>query len=274
MKIFKAFLVLFGVAMAMVIAAGCASDEGRDVAVEDAASGFGGEWHRTGVAEKASATITISNVTKDAFDFSFMGFEGGNTGELDAKAKITAPGKAVCEYTFDAETDEYATVEFTLKNDALNLRVTDGDPALLGLGAGVVIDGNYIRGEPEYANADISAEIFGSDKTRARVEKLLGAELFKGLVTVMEDGDRYESARLTYVGFVRGAGMGAHLLISDDKIYFLGHLLESGAEKEWVFVTNDESYRNKFPAEMFEPDTGEINPDDVSVIYRSEDANL
>jgi hypothetical protein len=232
-----------------------------------AAAGFEGEWHRTGVAKSASVTVLISKVTKDSFDFSFTGYDGGNRGELEAKAKITKPGRAVCEYTFNKEEEESATVEFTLQGPSLNIQVIDGDPARLGFGAGVVIDGTYTRGEPAYTAEDI----FGSDKTRALVKKVLGPELFEGLVTVMENGDRYESARLTYAGFIRGAGMGAYLLIDEDKIFFLGHYLESDAEKDWVFVTNDE-LQDVFPAEMFE-DAGEIDPDDVSVTFRGVDGS-
>jgi hypothetical protein len=72
---------------------------------------------------------------------------------------------------------------------------------------------------------------------------------------------------LTFAGFVPGAGMGAYLLIDGDKIYFLGKRLESDSEKDYSFVTNDAKYKDEFPAEMFK-DAGEIDPNDVSVMYK------
>jgi hypothetical protein len=208
----------------------------------------------------ALAAVPAANAAPEkAFDFSFRGFAGGNTGELDAQAVFAQLGKALCKH-------ETVTVEFTLKNGVLTAALTDGDASSL-FGAGVSIDGDYTLDEPEYTNA-AAPDVFGSGETKERVKKLLNGDQFEGLMAVIEDGSRSESKNLTFAGFISGAGMEAYLLLDGGKIYFLGKWLEEGAEKGYSFVTNDAEYKDKFPADMFK-DAGEIDPDDLSITYKT-----
>jgi hypothetical protein len=215
--------------------------------VEAAAADFTGVWHRTNIEKTYQATIVITNQTKNSFDFEFMGFAGGNTGELSATAIFTGNNKAVCKYK-----DEYHSlkVEFILKGGVLEVQSSMED-ALGFFGVGVIIDGEYIKGEPAYANANIVNEILGSGDTLGKVKKLLGKDAFDVLVNVMEDGSRYDSDDLTYTGSILGAGRGVDLLVSGDKLYCLIYDIYSEDEDPgYTFYTNDSKYSKDLPPFM------------------------
>ena len=209
-----------------------------------AAAGFGGEWRRTNVEKTDSATITITNVTGKSFEFSFEGFRGHNTGELDGTAAITEANKAAYEFMYD---DRKVKLEFVLNGGELTVS-SEGD--MYGMfGMGVYIEGEYTKGEPVYTNSGIVADVLGDNAER--VKKLLGEEAFEGLVQVMEDGTSYEAERSKYSGYIRGAGMSADLLVEGDKIYCLGLNLDDKYDG-YTFYTNDKKYAKSLPDFMKE----------------------
>jgi hypothetical protein len=230
------------------------------------ASDFAGEWHLTGVDKSAAATITISNAAAGSFAFDYVGSGGGNS----LTARITAPGRAVCEYSMFQDDDDFddaglVTLEFTLDGDVLKAAISKGAAINLGIGSGSVIAGSYTKGEPEYTNAGVVDGAFGSAETKERVRSLLGDSLFDGLLDVMENGVRYKKSKLTYAGRIGHGGGGAFLLIDGEKIYFLGEDL--GADGGYSFVTNDAKYKNSFPAGMFK-DAGKIDAKYVKITYK------
>jgi hypothetical protein len=222
-----------------------------------AAADFSGEWNRTDVGSGNSATITIENVTEKSFGFSFIGFNGANMGETEGEAVFSGKNKAV----FDYDGDYFAfKAEFVMDGEKLAVSVVEGDTTGY-FGAGVHMDGTYIKGEPVYTNAGIVGETFGDNAEK--VKKLLGEDDFEHLTTVMEEGSDYGTEGLTYSGFVRGAGMGADLLIDGDSIscliYFVG---------DYTFYTNDERYKDELPAAMLVDKN--ISGDEVEFVYIKE----
>jgi hypothetical protein len=208
---------------------------------QSAAADFSGEWNRTDVHSGNSATITIENVTDKSFEFSFMGNSGANTGEIEGTAVFSGKNKAV----FDFDDYDFAVkVEFVMDGGKLAVSVVEGDTSGL-FGMGVFMDGTYIKGESVYTNAGIAGKILGDNAEK--VEKLLGEDAFEHLATVIEDGSNYGTEGLTYSGFIRGAGMGADLLIDGDFIYCLIYFVG-----DYSFYTNDERYKEELPSVMKE----------------------
>ena len=218
--------------------------------ISEAASQLGnlsGIWRRTNVGKEDRATITITNVTEKSFEFSFEGFHGANTGELEGTAAFAAGNNAVCEYK---DVDMGVTLEFVISNSELSVSAEGNTFGLFGMG--VYIDGEYVhdeKGDPVYTNENIAEEILGVNA--GRVMELLGEETFAGLVTVMEEGVASDAEGLTYSGFINGAGVGTDLLIDGDKICCLALNLDENYAG-YTFYTNDERYKKELPAVMKE----------------------
>lgn len=215
-------------------------------------SDFNGEWHRTNVDKAYGATITITKQTDKFFEFIFEGIAGANTGDLESRAVFTGIDRAICDFTDEFDANETAKIEFFLKDSILEVQVIQGTEMALGFGAGVFISGEYTKGEPNYANADIVEKVLGTENIK-KTKKLLGESAFAGLVAVMEDGIENEAGDLTYSGFINGAGMGVDLLIKGDKIYCLGYNIdENDPDFGYTFYTNDSAYAKKLPRFMAE----------------------
>jgi hypothetical protein len=163
---------------------------------------------------------------------------------MNETARFTVENKAVFD-RYDEFLKSQIKIEFVMNDGILSVSALTDMSVMFGMG--VSINGEYIKGKPTYINADIVTEVLGDNA--GRVKELIGDGAFKGLVSVMEEGSRYEDDVLTYSGFIRGAGMGAELLIDGGKIHCLALNLDADFDG-YTFYTNDVNYKKELPAVM------------------------
>lgn len=214
---------------------------------------FTGAWHRTDTSEAFVGTIEIKNQTDTSFDFSFVGFYGGNQGPIGGTAVRTGVNTAEFQYvsTYDSTAD--ADVDFALEGDGLHVKSVSGDGTIpayaLGFGNGVFIDGEYTKSDPVYTNADLADEILPCSAIKERMRLLLGQDVYDRMLMVFQYGIRFPDDGLTYRGFIDGSGEGVDLLITDDEIYCLAYGLDSDG-LIYKLYTNDANYQDTLPPFM------------------------
>lgn len=106
-----------------------------------------GEWNRTNTFSDTMATLTISSVTEEGFDFSVLSYFQDQFSEFNSHASWVAEGVAI------AKSEEFGTeyILFTLNSDTLNVYCSDFCNSL-GLAMNVTIDGAYTTGDPVYVD--------------------------------------------------------------------------------------------------------------------------
>ena len=207
----------------------------------EAKKNFEGDWHRTNTHSSTYATITISNVSDDGFDFEgfFQGY--GNMGREDGRAVFTSDEAAI--FTQEAtEYSEVAYIYFILDGDELSVS-SEGD--LYGMGNHVYADGEYTTDEPAYTNADILAETFTDDELQAMKDMLSEDDYTNGFIDNTENGivtsetvTMYDSTKAKHVNsFYPGLAnfIGYDLLITEDGDIYYSHV-------DRGFSTNDADY--------------------------------
>ena len=211
------------------------SEIGKDPSV------FEGDWHRTNTHSSTYATITISNVSDDGFDFEgyFQGY--GNMGQEEGRALFTSDDEAV--YMQDAtEYSDEAYIYFTFDGEALSVS-SEGD--LYGMGNHVYADGEYTTDDPTYTNANIVAETFTDDELQAMKDMLSEDDYTNGFIDNTENGivtsetvTMYDSTKAKHVNsFFPGLAnfIGYDLLITEDGDIYYSHV-------DRGFATNDVNY--------------------------------
>ncbi len=206
---------------------------------------FVGEWHRTNTIKAYAGKIIIKNQTDKSFDFIFDGLFGANSGGINGTASIINTDKAVFEYTSEYNKADFAKVEFALEEDSLLVNLVDGSESALGFGHNVFIEGEYSKSEPIYKDDNTVDKTLPTDEIKEKMKTLLGESAYEQMLLVMENGIPYQDDKLTYSGFVSGAGLGVDLLIKDDKIYCLGYGLDKFGY--YTLYTNDEAYKDTLP---------------------------
>lgn len=116
-----------------------------------------GEWHRTDVHSSLPATVKISSVTDDGFDFSIEAQYYFHSGELDGHAYFVSENCAVCKV--DEYVSETQYVAFVLENGNVNVYAS-AESGEMGLGANVFLSGAYTYDKPVYTNANILNETY------------------------------------------------------------------------------------------------------------------
>ena len=163
------------------------ANEGAGVTGAD----FAGEWHRTNVWSSMPSVITITNVTGDGFDFYIEAFYWSHIGMFDGKAVLVDETRAVSTLINDSELElpenDYAQLDFLLDGSNLIIPVYDYEKGL-PVGANVSVDGEYVKGEPEYTNADNYRKIVPNDEVAAIIEELLGDEMYAYFQLAAYDG--------------------------------------------------------------------------------------
>ncbi len=207
---------------------------------------FVGDWNRTDTVQALAGTIAINNQTSNAFDFTFSGVYGANSGTISGTAVFVENNKAIFEHTSATDKTQTAKVEFSLVKDTLSVKVMEGDNSALEFGHNVFIDGVYTKSAPTYTNADVVDEVLPTEKAKQELRDLLGDKVYDNVLMVMKSGNRFDEDTLTYSGFIDGAGMGVDLLLRDDKIYCLTYGLTEG-ELNYTLFTNDKEYKDKLP---------------------------
>ena len=204
---------------------------------------FTGKWNRTNTVMALSASIEIKNQKQHSFDFSFHGQSAANTGTTDGTATIVSTTEAKYSVYY---MDGIETVTFELKNNTLTVTADPDSSLALGFGANVTIGGSYILGSPKYTNANIVNEVFKTPSIKARVQSLLGDDIYQNVIDVMKEGFEMDQSnskvKLDYSGFINGAGLGADIKLDGDKIYVLFY--DTGKN---TLYTNDINYKNKLP---------------------------
>ena len=204
---------------------------------------FTGEWNRTNVYLAYNAVITIKNQTAASFDFEFEGWNSCNSGGIEGIASIIDDNLAVFETESEFIDGDYVKVVFELIDGIIQVSILNGNESALGFGSGVFIRGEYTKEQPHYTNENIVNEIFISEELKNKAKVLLGDEIFGYVTGVMEYGLPSDTD-MTFSGFLRGCGMGVHLLITDDYLYFLCYGIDSDG---YTLYTNDAQYESSLP---------------------------
>lgn len=235
---------------------------GPDLATDDligwqSASAFVGSRERTDVPHTMNAGLDIFNPDQDTFQFQFEAAWYANSGYLDGTAQLLSEQDA--EYIIEATGfNEGGTLSFHLQDDGGIEVAYEGDPASLGLGMNVTVDGRYVAGVPNYPGS-VTLDDYMDEGTQQRVLELLGEGAFAELRFVVQDGRSYPNEKLGYSGFIPGLGLGADFLVNETgRIYCLGYNLDGDG---YVLYTTDPDYQKKLPPFF------ELNADDAALRF-------
>lgn len=143
-----------------------------------------GEWHRTDVHSSLPATVKISSVTDDGFDFSIEAQYYFHTGELDGHAYFVSENCAVCKV--DEYVSETQYVAFVLENGNVNVYAS-AESGEMGLGANVFLSGAYTYDKPVYTNANILNETYSQAQLDA-LKSTLTSSYYDNFVFSTETG--------------------------------------------------------------------------------------
>lgn len=146
---------------------------------------FNGNWSRTEVHKAHGGYLNILEVNSNYMIFSAELYYGGNTG--------IALGIAVFDFENEAEyihmdksydSQEVVDIRFKLVDDSIFVE-SNHNPAL-GFGMNVYIDGEYIKGEPEYTNKNVLIDTFYSQDRIDIMKDFLGEESWRFLFHVID----------------------------------------------------------------------------------------
>lgn len=186
-----------------------------------------GTWNRTNVCSGDWGTLIVSQVTDEGF---FVEGELGyysHSGVFRQNAYFVADNLAIAKYDPEIKDMKPQYVAFFLQEDSIKVMASYGSSGL-GFGANVVIDGEYIQGEPIYTNANVLEELF-TEKDLQALKKLLPEEyytdyfLFATKTGIVESEKALSDGReVTYVHvFVPTmGGYGYTLYFSSDEGYY------------------------------------------------------
>lgn len=184
---------------------------------------FTGNWNRTNIMNQSfDANIEITNQDEDGFVFEAECTYYSHSGIVEGKAYFISSHMAVYEYE-----NEY--IIFIINNDEMTV-IASACGGEIGMGANVSIDGEYIKGGPEYINADILEDNFNLEELIS-IRNLLGDEIYEenfewivryGVITKSECKLPDGRAAVYYEAFVPTMGNYSFKLLkcSDGDIYF------------------------------------------------------
>ena len=144
-----------------------------------------GEWSRTDVHNSLSAWITISDVTKEGFDFSVEASYYSHSGNMEDHAFWVTGDVAVCKFE-DEGGGESHYVLFVWQDDRLKVYASESSGSF-GFGMNVTMDGDYVTGEPTYTNADILKNTFSDAQLDFLKEKLSESD-YENFIFITENG--------------------------------------------------------------------------------------
>ncbi|SEQ25890.1 hypothetical protein SAMN02910369_01480 [Lachnospiraceae bacterium NE2001] len=192
---------------------------------------FTGKWSRTDVENTLPATITITNVGYDGFDFKGEFHWRTNEGEISGRATFNSDTEAVYTQFSDSDADGApAYIYFNLEEGNISVG-TQG--FVEGLQENVFVEGNYVKGEPWYFNAEAIEETYTSEEVKMIQELLLmdyymetfAPDTRVGNITTeegtLEDGTH--AKRFTCEVPSHPSTMGYTLIITDDGILYYKH---------------------------------------------------
>lgn len=136
-----------------------------------------GTWNRTNVCSGYWGTLTVSQATDEGFFVEGKLGYYSNSGGFWRKAYYVADNLAIVKFDPYIDDLEPQYMAFFLQEDSLKVTASYGSRGL-GLGESVVIDGEYVQGEPVYTNANVLEELF-TEKDMEALEKLLPEEYYK-----------------------------------------------------------------------------------------------
>ncbi len=211
---------------------------------------FEGIWQRTDIIRHSNARIEITDSSESGFSFNMVSYWGINVGELSGTANYVNENTA--EYLINSDESTINTLEFKLtQSDSTRMEVTySGDYSLLDFGMNVSADGVYVLGEPEYVSDEYPMFAAGDTEMLAELRQLLGEYIFSDLLYIMREGYPDQIAEHRYKGSIKGVGLGADLLITDDGTIQL-MMYDNG---DYVFYTNNMSLHGYLP-DFIDPNT-------------------
>lgn len=148
---------------------------GKTVVLEDAED-FSGGWYRTNTASSYYGTIVIKNQDKEGFEFEGEFGYYSHSGSVEGKAYYLSENTAIYKYDDMGEEEYTEYVIFQLNGDKLMVCASANGGAL-GLGANVCVDGEYVKGEPVYTNANILEETFTQEQLDS-LKNVLGEDIY------------------------------------------------------------------------------------------------
>jgi hypothetical protein len=160
---------------------------------------WAGEWYRQDGGMFDSATLVIFNEAKTQFSFQFDAFNGANTGLLSGTAVISGSSAV---YT---DTSTGAVVQFTLKDDSIN--VDANNDANMQAGMGVGYGGIFVRERKERNDTLLSLGYVTTQAQDDAFRAMTGAdyEQFLSSAHLRYDGEDLDGLGATvYTWMVRG----------------------------------------------------------------------
>jgi len=207
-------------------------EKNNDFSTVGIAEDFNGWWQRTNVHQADTGYVNIEKVKDNFIYFEAELYSGGNMGMITGLASFISENKAV--YIHDKKDDSLETIEFTIRDEGLEIVCTPGISNEFGMG--VFMEGLYTLDEPTYTNANIMMDTFKTAERIKILEELLGEEGFAFLDLVMNSAYKSLDDDLSFSGFVRGVGYGVNILMTEDNYIYC---LTYGQEDKEVYYTND-----------------------------------
>lgn len=129
---------------------------------------FEGEWNRSNVVTSLGATLVVTEADEEGFDFELVCMYYSHSGEVHDRAGFVSDTKAVCQVS-ESFGEQKAVLNFEMQDGSIVLSAEGG---MLPFGMNVTADGEYVKGEPIYTNADILSETF-SDAELESIKKAI-----------------------------------------------------------------------------------------------------
>lgn len=247
-------------------------------------SGANGDWGRTGVKISQEATITISGLNGEGFEFKINAKNGEKTGSIQGTASFTDGYTAKFTNIVEGQT---AAIIFKFSENAVQIN-HEGKDTILGCDDGVTYDGKYIQGDASYTdvsdkekNTDLSKDLRKSQMILSNVKSLLSSsdfELYKSIMTDEHIRENYSPAEtaydkdgkkicvdaqlkaIKYHAVLSGAGTEILLICkTDGKVYVAVYEVS-----EVRFYTNDNAFKGNAPNSI----KTFANSRDVAVKYK------
>lgn len=127
---------------------------------------FEGEWSRSNVVKSLGATLVVTEADEEGFDFELVCMYYSHSGEVHDRASFVSDTKAVCQVS-ESFGEKKAVLNFEMQGGSIVLTAEGGT---LPFGMNVTADGEYVKGEPIYTNANILSETF-SDAELESIKK-------------------------------------------------------------------------------------------------------
>lgn len=209
---------------------------------DDAATGYEGEWYRTGVASYQWARIVISDWKEgESFDVTLDVTYTLYSGVAEGTATFIEEDTAVL---YDGNKDGGHGIYFHFLEDSIEVTHDADVRAWFGGGGISTAAGTYIQGEVEYTNCTDVSEIFTENELE-QIQELLGERydpLFKNLIEFGEIKEYPFDKVCMWMAYRPNSSERCYITIYEDGRIYIEYIEKcSDPDGEKVFYTNSEN---------------------------------